>query len=379
MKAGDAAYFCARQDADRRAASGCAATWSSPTSSASCRAGSALKAIDEGIRADYFINSEPTDLAGLTLHAGAFNWVIELTGMTRHVSKREEAVDASGGAAELVPRINGMTFSGAANDEHASVNRAHVGVLRGALSRSSTSGGRRRWRTSSAWSARAGTRRASPRDRCCSDFRRLLDDLEREHPGLRAKRVADAGRRPNMLPFEVDADVADRRRREPRLSRRCAATDQPLGPVRPYCFYGTDAAHLLHRAGMEGIVCGPGGRYNTMPDERVDIPDYLDMIKIYMLACSRSARWLEAGQPKILAGRKQCDGSFVKRRVSRGALSAGGRRRVDVPHPTHDVARPGFGAPAAGGSSRRIVQGPAHDQPDHGHLRQRVAHHDQSL
>ena len=34
--------------------------------------------------------------------------------------------------------------------------------------------------------------------------------------------------------------------------------------------------------GLEGIVCGPGGRYNTRPDERVDIADYLDMIRIYM-------------------------------------------------------------------------------------------------
>ena len=33
--------------------------------------------------------------------------------------------------------------------------------------------------------------------------------------------------------------------------------------------------------GMEGIVCGPGGKYNTMPDERVEIADYLDMIRIY--------------------------------------------------------------------------------------------------
>ena len=39
-----------------------------------------VKAIDEGIRADYFINGEPTDLAGLTLHAGAFGWSVELTG-----------------------------------------------------------------------------------------------------------------------------------------------------------------------------------------------------------------------------------------------------------------------------------------------------------
>ena len=36
-------------------------------------------------------------------------------------------------------------------------------------------------------------------------------------------------------------------------------------------------------AGMAGVVCGPGGRYNTMPDERVDIGDYLDMVRIYLL------------------------------------------------------------------------------------------------
>jgi acetylornithine deacetylase len=31
----------------------------------------------------------------------------------------------------------------------------------------------------------------------------------------------------------------------------------------------TGAGHLLKIGGMQGIVCGPGGRYNTMPDERV--------------------------------------------------------------------------------------------------------------
>ena len=54
-----------------------------------------------------------------------------------------------------------------------------------------------------------------------------------------------------------------------------AGRDPPLG---------TDAGHLHYFGGMEGIVCGPGGRYNTMPDERVDIVDYLDMIRVYMLA-----------------------------------------------------------------------------------------------
>ncbi len=243
-----------------------------------------VKALEEGIRADYFINSEPTDLAGLTLHAGAFNWVIELTGVTRHASKREEAVDAIAAAASLVPRINALTFSGAANAEHASVNRAHVGVIRGALSREFLD-----WRPPQVadFVRMSGTARYAPSQSEASvlgDVRRLLDGLERERPGLKAAVfTAEAGHRPNMLPFEVSprARIVDVVQRAYRTVRK---TDQPLGPVPPYCFYGTDAAHFLHRARMEGIVCGPGGRYNTMPDERVDVPDYLDIIKMYMLS-----------------------------------------------------------------------------------------------
>ncbi|KAI8286342.1 putative glutamate carboxypeptidase [Colletotrichum sp. SAR11_57] len=33
---------------------------------------------------------------------------------------------------------------------------------------------------------------------------------------------------------------------------------------------------------MEGIVCGPGGKYNTRPDEKVDIVDYIDCIQMFM-------------------------------------------------------------------------------------------------
>ena len=58
---------------------------------------------------------------------------------------------------------------------------------------------------------------------------------------------------------------------------------QPTGGITPPGFFGTDAGHLYQELGMEGVVCGPGGRYNTMPDERVDVVDYLDMIRIYLL------------------------------------------------------------------------------------------------
>jgi len=243
-----------------------------------------VKAIDDGIVADYFINGEPTDLAALTLHAGSFGWVIELTGVTRHMSKRDEAVDALAAATTLVPRINALRFSGAATAEHALVNRAHVGVIRAGLSREL-----HEWRPPQVadFARLLGSARYAPsqsESSVLADFRRLLDQLEREHPGLRAN-VAPAagGQRPAMMPFEVarTARIVDVVTRAHRTVR---GADARIGPIAPYCFYGSDAGHLLHRARMEGVVCGAGGRYNTMPDERVDVADYLDAIKIYMLA-----------------------------------------------------------------------------------------------
>ena len=242
-----------------------------------------VKAIEAGVRADCFVNMEPTDLNGLTLHAGSFNVEIELTGITRHVSKREEAVDAIAAAARLIPRFNAMTFSGAANAEHAAVNRANIGVVRGSLSPEFHD-----WRPPQVadFVRMAGTVRYGPsqsEEGVLADIRGLLAKLEAETPGLKSTVAKQfAGARPSMLPFETDHESAVVKAVSGAYAQ-VRGEAQRLGPVKPYCFYGTDAAHLRHRAGMPGIVCGPGGRYNTMPDERVDIPDYLDAIRIYLL------------------------------------------------------------------------------------------------
>jgi len=283
MKAGDAAYYCAVKTLiDNGVKLKGDVVLSYVVGELQGGIGT-VKMIDAGIRADYFINSEPTDLKALTLHAGAFNYVIELTGVTRHISKREEAVDAIAIAAEIIPQINTITFSGAANDEHRSVNRANVGIIRGSLSPEFHD-----WRPPQIadFVRLSGTCRYAPsqsRDTCIADLNKLLQTFERRYPGLKAKAMAAPKAQPiEMLPFEVDRNA----RIVKTINQAYETTrgqKQETGAVPPPCFYGTDAAHLLHRAKMEGIVCGPGGRYNTMPDERVDIPDFLDMIRVYML------------------------------------------------------------------------------------------------
>ena len=94
-----------------------------------------LAAIRNGLSADCFINSEPTDLNALTMHAAAFMFLITLQGRTRHMSKREEAVDAIRAACELIPELSDLTFSDAPTEEHRSINRVHIGVFHGALGR----------------------------------------------------------------------------------------------------------------------------------------------------------------------------------------------------------------------------------------------------
>ncbi|HET8727982.1 MAG TPA: M20/M25/M40 family metallo-hydrolase [Alphaproteobacteria bacterium] len=284
MKAGDAAYFCALKtlhEAGIRLKGDVVLTYVVGELQGGI---GTIAAIDQGVRADYFINSEPTDLQAMTMHAGAFTFIIELTGITRHLSKREEAVDALAAACALVPRLNGMTFSGARSEEHRSINRCHVGVLRAGLGRELHD-----WRPPQVadFVRIKGSARYAPgqtEDGVLADIRGVLDALERDFPGLGTKLVSERSEgRPSMGPFEVSRDSAIVQAVN-RAYREVRGVDQPTGAIRPPAYYGTDAAHFYQRLGMEGVVCGPGGKYNTMPDERVDVADYLDMVRVYMLA-----------------------------------------------------------------------------------------------
>jgi acetylornithine deacetylase len=284
MKAGDAAYFCAVKtliDCGVRLRGDVILTYVIGELQGGI---GTVAAIKQGVRADYFINSEPTDLSAVTMHAASLSYTVELTGVTRHLSKREEAVDAISAACALIPRINAMTFPNAKSEEHRSINRGHVGIVHGALGKDL-----HEWRppqVSDFVRLRGVCRYAQGQteEDALEGVRSLLRTLEEEFPGLRASVMAEKNTgRPTMPPFEVPKNsrivsVVNE------AYRKVRGQPQPTGAILPAGFFGTDAGHLQELAGMEGIVCGPGGRYNTMPDERVDVADYLDMIRIYMLA-----------------------------------------------------------------------------------------------
>ncbi|WP_210644038.1 M20/M25/M40 family metallo-hydrolase [Pseudomonas sp. Tri1] len=283
MKAGDAAYFCALKtliDAGIKLKGDVILTYVVGELQGGI---GTIAAIEQGVKADYFINSEPTDLQAVTLHVGSLMFVIELTGDTRHLSKREEAVDVITAAVQLIPQINGITFSGARSPEHEKVNRGHIGVVRGALGRDLEE-----WRPPQVadFLRLRGSARYTPGqtvESVLADLQRLLDRLCEQFPGLQATLINDSHNQPLMPPFEVSHDSLIVKAVN-EAYRQVRGEPQPTGIITPPAYFGTDAAHFYQRLGMQGVVCGPGGKFNTMPDERVHKTDYLDMVRVYILA-----------------------------------------------------------------------------------------------
>ncbi|KAI1332671.1 putative acetylornithine deacetylase/Succinyl-diaminopimelate desuccinylase and related deacylase [Xylariaceae sp. FL0255] len=229
--------------------------------------------------ADYFINCEPSDIKAITMHSESLVFEIVLTGVTRHMSAREEAQDAIMAACELIPKLNRMVFGGAKSPEHAKCNRCQVGIVHGALGKELSE-----WRPPQVADVCkiVGSARYAPGQTDVGvmvDIRDVVAEVVKGYPGMTFEATPKLQLR--MPAFEVS--------RESRVVRslnkayhQVRGSEQPTGVLAPTCFYGSDAGHMYKSLGMEGIVCGPGGKYNTRPDEKVDIVDYLDCIKMFM-------------------------------------------------------------------------------------------------
>lgn len=285
MKAGNAAYYWALKELVRQGVKLKGDVTLTFVSAELAGGLGTMAVLNAGYRSDYFINPEPTDLIALTMHAIGSGLDIELIGSTRHMSKREEAVDAIMAACDLIPRLNAMTFRGALSAEHASINRVHVGVVHGALGRQLDE-----WRPPQVadFVKIKGSARYAPgqtHEGAMADINLQLDALKQRFPGLQANNLA-IDRKPD--PIRAKGYYVSREAPIVQAVNDAYLTvrgvPQPTGPETTNArYYGTDSPMLQQIGGMQGLVCGPGGKYNTMPDERVDIVDYIDMIKVFML------------------------------------------------------------------------------------------------
>ena len=236
--------------------------------------------LQQGVRADRFIVGEPTDNAALTLHAGSLEAELTTHGRTRHLSKLEEGIDAIAKMMKIIPALQSMSFTGPDRPDYRGLRRVGIGVIRGGLGPEYHD-----WRPSLLadrcmikFSARYSPGQTP--ESVLSDLRELIARLAADDPDLVADvHLNQSGQRMQMGPFEVASD-ADIVQTVVAAHREVTAAAPKIGAVAPYKFYGTDAAHLA-QAGMVGLVYGPGGKYNTMPDERVELRDLFAAARVY--------------------------------------------------------------------------------------------------
>jgi acetylornithine deacetylase len=117
-----------------------------------------------------------------------------------------------------------------------------------------------------------------------ADLRRLLETLQAQDPDLKAE--AEFGQDHIYFPpFEVPLDSL--------IVQTVKAAHQEIfgsaprvGALAPQKYAGADSAHML-KAGIPGILYGPGGKFLSVPDERVEVENIVRASQVFALSIGR--------------------------------------------------------------------------------------------
>lgn len=244
-------------------------------------------ALEAGVTADMFIDAEPTELGLLTMHAGVVCIDIRVHGEMRHyttlsgrkkhaIEKAVSIMEALGPSYEPLAPEGWMTFEPA--PAYAGLPRLNVGSIRGGMGPNAA-----RWRTALVpdyceFSIDMRVVPGQDTDTILADLDQLFDRLRDDDPDLVVEAVPQAAHG-FFPPFAVAED-------EPIVQAVARAHEQlsgaapRIGGLEPTKYAGADSAHLS-AAGMPGLLYGPGGRYLSVPDERVKADDVVLASRVF--------------------------------------------------------------------------------------------------
>ena len=249
-------------------------------------------AIGMGIRADHFVDGEPTELAVVNMHAGVVLLRLEVQGEMRHYTTRTGTVNHAIEGMAAILRALGPSYtphgadSWLAHDPHpefAGLPQHNVGAVRGGMTRECLE-----WRIGLVPDfcyALLDVRIVPGQtpESVKADVERLIERVRRERPGLRAAvSLMDRTRHLFMPPFHVP-QKAEVVQAVAAAHRAVLGSEPEWGGVTK--FAGSDAAHLAN-AGIPGLLYGPGGRFLSRPDERVEVRDLVTAARVYALVAA---------------------------------------------------------------------------------------------
>jgi acetylornithine deacetylase len=212
-----------------------------------------------------------------------------LAGRTVHAIEKAMAVArALGPSYEAIPPDGWMTF--VPRPEYEGLPRLNLGVIRGGITPACLT-----WRPSLVpdYCELVYDIRIVPGqtpDSVMDDLRRVLARLAAEDPDLRAE-VEVVREHIYFPPFEVPLDspvvqtvVA--------AHREVVGEAPRVGALTPQKYAGADSAHMF-QAGIPGVLYGPGGKFLSVPDERVEVEQVVCASRVFALTIARV--WERAG------------------------------------------------------------------------------------
>jgi acetylornithine deacetylase len=242
--------------------------------------------LENGFKADFCINGEPTDLAIMTAHSGVTQLKLVVKGRSAHVSQRAHGLNAIDKLVSVLPELSEKALTFRAHADFPGLPTINVGTIRGGSLPSML-----------ADRAEAGidvrTVPGMTPESVLVDLMKIVENRRRSDPAFEAE-LSLAGR-PEFCqerPFHMDrgAHIINI---VTHAHRSVFGADPTIGTLVPQLFFGTDASHIL-AAGIPTAIYGPGKVTDiNCPNESMAVKDILWAANVYLssalLACSRSA------------------------------------------------------------------------------------------
>jgi acetylornithine deacetylase/succinyl-diaminopimelate desuccinylase family protein len=232
--------------------------------------GGTRHAAQRGLRGDWAIIPEPTDLRPVIAHKGDFNFFITVHGEAAHGSVPERGVNAIYGAGRVLTAIQELNRRLAV--------KSHPLVGSPTVSVGTIQGGEITCMVPAECRIAVDRRLIpgeSPGD-VIAEMESLVQDLARDDPQFAADVVAPI----QVLPMEVSAEL-------PVVSALRVATQQIVGQDPGYSGWSAtcDASILANEANTPTVIFGPGSiaRAAHRPDESVSLDELFQCAEIYVL------------------------------------------------------------------------------------------------
>jgi acetylornithine deacetylase/succinyl-diaminopimelate desuccinylase-like protein len=229
-------------------------------------------ALDNGLRADFAIVGEPSDLKIAIAQCGILYVNVTVTGIPTHVTSQHLGVHPVTHAARLIQSLYGIRLPSPDDDPYGAACHLNVSALH-------AEGGHRS--LSPEQCTFTGDIRFTPslgRDGAYQAVREIVNGYETDDARLKIELAIDPTciRNPrNATAVPADAPITRM------LSR---SIQQVLGrPAEMICHPAWPDTPVFNDMGVQAVTFGPGSTACYWPDEHVEIDDFLDAIKIYAL------------------------------------------------------------------------------------------------